>query len=446
VLPTVVLRSTASPPVAAIARAFRRFGDAVLDALGDIAAAVKPQVAFYEVCHADGLAAYIEGCREARRRGIPVIADIKRGDIGTTAAAYAEAWLAPVDGRPPVADAVTVNPYMGRDTLDPFLKVGVPHGGGIFAPCSRLRIRRRITRIALVNGHSLHEHVATDLAAWFGRRLRSRRRGRRSHPIPDELRRLRNLLTRSWILVPGQRKAAPPPTGVLAMDGNGHGALVNASRSLTFPWGADKPAPEGWKTLIREAGVRMRDDLRRAATPLLSSPGMVEAGLRCGTRWSTPSATTPPRCSRSHGRSNLNYAQDVASSISHAGEGATRAHFPRKASTSGCDQSRTLLREAQRRGGGPTFVVADQRALPFASATFDACHLFFTLFGYGDGPEHDVRILRRPRASSDRAVASSLIYPTAIGARRACRMAVERRRRRDRIFPEVDGVDAWRRT
>ncbi len=263
VLPTGV--SVNSLSSAEVARAFRRFGDAVMDALGDVAAAIKPQVAFYEVCHSDGLAAYIDGCREARRRNIPVIADIKRGDIGTTAAAYAEAWLAPVNGAPPVADAVTVNPYMGRDTLDPFLKVGIPHGGGIFVLVKTSNPSSRDYQDRMVDGHPLYEHVAQDIGALVP--------GTGYGPVGavvgathrSELERLRTLLTRSWMLVPGYgAQGGTAADCALAMDSRGLGAIVNASRSLTFPWGADKRAPDNWKTLIREAGIAMRDELRRA--------------------------------------------------------------------------------------------------------------------------------------------------------------------------------------
>lgn len=263
VLPTGC--SAASLTSAAKARAFRRFGDAVIDALWDVAAAVKPQIAFYEIHHADGVAAYIENCREARRRGIPVIADIKRGDIGTTATAYAEAWLAPVDGALPVADAVTVNPYMGRDTLDPFLKVGVPHGGGIFVLVKTSNPSSKDYQDRMVDGHPLHEHVATDLAGLVP--------GEGYGPVgavvgathPDGIKRLRHLLARSWMLVPGYgAQGGTAADCALAMDDKGHGAIINASRSLTFPWGADKAAPAEWKSMIREAGIKMRDELRRA--------------------------------------------------------------------------------------------------------------------------------------------------------------------------------------
>jgi orotidine-5'-phosphate decarboxylase len=81
-------------------------------------AAVKPQVAFFEALGGPGLTALDRVCAHARDADLLVIADAKRGDIRSTAEAYAEAWLAPRDGGRPVADALTVNPYMGSDSVD----------------------------------------------------------------------------------------------------------------------------------------------------------------------------------------------------------------------------------------------------------------------------------------------------------------------------------------
>ena len=113
------------------ARAYERFCVGVIDAVADQAVAVKPQVAFFEAVGGYGLSALERIAAYAREAGLLVIADAKRGDIGSTASAYAEAWLSPVDGDPPIADAITVNPYMGGDSLDPFL-VACGDGAGLF--------------------------------------------------------------------------------------------------------------------------------------------------------------------------------------------------------------------------------------------------------------------------------------------------------------------------
>ena len=100
------------------ADAFVRFCNGIVDAVAPYAVAVKPQLAFFEALGADGMRALEEVCVYARQAGLLVIADGKRGDIGSTARAYAAAYL---EGAPPLADALTVNPYLGRDSLEPLL-------------------------------------------------------------------------------------------------------------------------------------------------------------------------------------------------------------------------------------------------------------------------------------------------------------------------------------
>ena len=97
----------------------------VVDAVAEVAVAVKPQSAFFEVLGAEGVAAFRRICAYAREAGLLVIADVKRGDIASTAAAYADAFI-------PLADAVTVNPYLGRDSLEPFVDACRRHGAGLF--------------------------------------------------------------------------------------------------------------------------------------------------------------------------------------------------------------------------------------------------------------------------------------------------------------------------
>src|SRR5204863_5671466 len=95
-----------------------RFCCGLVDAVAPHAAAVKPQLAFFETLGPAGMAAFDEVCLYARRAGLIVIADGKRGDIGSTARAYADAYLG---GDPPRADALTINPWLGRDAVEPCL-------------------------------------------------------------------------------------------------------------------------------------------------------------------------------------------------------------------------------------------------------------------------------------------------------------------------------------
>jgi orotidine-5'-phosphate decarboxylase len=115
------------------ARAMERYCLGLVEAAAPAAAAVKPQVAFFEALGGYGLTALERVCAAATELGVPVIADAKRGDISSTAEAYASAWLEPrAGGEPPLADAVTVNPYLGGDSLDPFASACDRAGGGIY--------------------------------------------------------------------------------------------------------------------------------------------------------------------------------------------------------------------------------------------------------------------------------------------------------------------------
>ncbi|GGC59183.1 orotidine-5'-phosphate decarboxylase [Hoyosella rhizosphaerae] len=108
----------------------RAFSEICVEAFGDLAAVVKPQVAFYESYGSAGLQVLETVTGELQQRGALVLADAKRGDIGSTMAAYARAWLS--DGSPLAADAVTVSPYLGIGSLDPVFEAASASGRGVF--------------------------------------------------------------------------------------------------------------------------------------------------------------------------------------------------------------------------------------------------------------------------------------------------------------------------
>src|SRR5436305_9697365 len=116
----------------AAADACGRFCCGIVDAVAPHVVGVKPQLAFFEALGADGIRAFEEVCDYARAAGLLVLADAKRGDIGSTARAYATAYLEPRGDEPPLADALTVNLYLGRDSLEPFLAAARRHGAGLF--------------------------------------------------------------------------------------------------------------------------------------------------------------------------------------------------------------------------------------------------------------------------------------------------------------------------
>ena len=106
-----------------------RFCCGLIDAVAPHAVAVKPQLAFFELLGPAGMAAFDQVCLYARKAGLLVIADGKRADIGSTARAYSDAYL---EGEPPRADALTVNPWLGRESVEPYLAAARRGGAGIF--------------------------------------------------------------------------------------------------------------------------------------------------------------------------------------------------------------------------------------------------------------------------------------------------------------------------
>ncbi|HQU46786.1 MAG: orotidine-5'-phosphate decarboxylase, partial [Planctomycetia bacterium 21-64-5] len=129
-LPPALTTGIAPGDRAALARAYFRFCADVVDVVAPLVPAVKPQAAFFEQLGPDGMTALSEVVRQARQKGLLVILDGKRNDIGSTATAYADAFLG--ESSAWQADALTVSPYLGADSLQPFVDVAAARGAGLF--------------------------------------------------------------------------------------------------------------------------------------------------------------------------------------------------------------------------------------------------------------------------------------------------------------------------
>jgi orotidine-5'-phosphate decarboxylase len=140
-----------------------RFCCGLVDAVAPHAVAVKPQLAFFEALGPAGMAAFDRVCIYARRAGLLVIADGKRGDIGSTARAYSDAYL---EGDPPRADALTVNPWLGRDSVEPFLGAVRRGGVGIFVLVRTSNAGGDLQEVTLSDGRPMWHHVAGLVAEW----------------------------------------------------------------------------------------------------------------------------------------------------------------------------------------------------------------------------------------------------------------------------------------
>ena len=255
----------------AVAEALWRFNRGIIDAVHAVVPAVKPQLAFYERYGVAGLQAYARTAQYAREAGLLVIADGKRNDIGSTASAYAEAFLGASGDF--TADALTVNPFLGRDGIQPFVDCARQHGRGVFVLVKTSNPSAGDLQDLRVNGEPLYEHLGRLVESWG-----ESSRGQSGYSSvgavvgatwPEQAARLRALMPHTLFLVPGYgAQGATAADVACCFDHRGHGALVNASRSIIFAWRAEPFASRyseaDYGTAAREAAERMGDDIRNA--------------------------------------------------------------------------------------------------------------------------------------------------------------------------------------
>lgn len=225
----------------AIAEGFLNFGTRLLEALKDHIAAVKPQIAFYEALGIPGLQTYAELLKRAKALDVLTIADIKRGDIGSTAEAYAQAHLGGGEGSagPFEADAVTLNAWLGGDSLEPFFQRCRDHAKGVYLLLHTSNPGSvDLQEADLASGQKVYEHLADLIDGWQGE-------GEGFSSIgavvgatwPRQLVELRERLPCTPLLVPGYGSQGGKGEDVAPLYAHGPAPhLINASRSLTFAW------------------------------------------------------------------------------------------------------------------------------------------------------------------------------------------------------------------
>jgi orotidine-5'-phosphate decarboxylase len=225
----------------------------IVDAVAPYAVAVKPQSAFFEAHGAEGVRAFEEVCLYARAAGLLVIADAKRGDIGSTARAYAQAFI-------PLADAVTVNPYLGGDSVEPFLEACRREGAGIFCLVKTSNPGSAdVQDVALAEGGKLWEHVARLVCDWgedlVGERGLSAVGAVVGATFPRDVAHARELLPRSVLLLPGIGAQGGTPADVAAAFANDPaGGLVSASRSVIY---ASRESGGDWRSAAGAEAERL---------------------------------------------------------------------------------------------------------------------------------------------------------------------------------------------
>ena len=238
-LPAGLLDPAQRHNLAAVAAAFRVFCQGVIDVVAPLVPAVKPQAAFFEEIGPPGMLALAEVIRYASAKGLLVILDGKRNDIGSTATAYANAYLGAGDQSPWGADALTVSPYLGDDSLDPFVDVAVAKQAGIFVLVKTSNPGGKLFQDLHAGEQTLYRHVASYVESLAARTVGACGYGCVGAVVgatyPQQLVELRAAMPHTWFLIPGfGAQGGTARDCAAAFDARGLGGIVNNSRGIIF--------------------------------------------------------------------------------------------------------------------------------------------------------------------------------------------------------------------
>jgi orotidine-5'-phosphate decarboxylase len=260
----VELRGEAHLSREAAAEACARFCSGLIDAVAPYVVGVKLQLAFFEALGADGLRAFEESCEYARTAGLLVVADGKRGDIGSTARAYADAYIEQREGVEPIVDALTVNPYLGSDSVEPFVAACRRSGTGLFCLVKTTNAGSAdLQDLALSDGRPLWQHVAQLVDAWgsglVGERGLSSVGAVVGATYPRAVAEARKLMPQAVLLLPGiGAQGATPADVARAFTSGPASALVSVSRSIIYAFRVDGA---DWRKAAAAEAARLRGEV-----------------------------------------------------------------------------------------------------------------------------------------------------------------------------------------
>ena len=251
-----------------VARAYADFCKGVIDVVADLVPATKPQSAFFEQLGPPGLAALQEVIEYAKAKGLLVVLDAKRGDIGSTAEAYARAYLG--NRSPFQADSLTVNPYLGDDSLTPFVQRAVDEQAHVFVLVKTSNPGGKRFQDLVADGSTIYDHVAHHVEELAAASVSECGYGAVGAVVgatyPDELRDLRQKMPHAILLIPGFGSQGGQAADVApGFDSQGGGALVNSSRAIIFAH--ERPeyqsqAAQDWRRAVEAATRDMIAQLR----------------------------------------------------------------------------------------------------------------------------------------------------------------------------------------
>lgn len=252
-----------------IAEAFYSFNKEIIDNVYDIVPAVKPQIAFYEQYGTAGFECYVKTCEYAREKGLLVVGDVKRGDIGSTAEAYSDFYLGNNEWSAET-DCITINPYLGTDSIMPFVKDCEKNSKGLYVlvktsnkssvdiqdlESGGMKIYEHVARLVVKLGEGLiGKYGYSSIGAVVGATFRS-----------DGIR-LRELMKNVYFLVPGYGAQGGTAEDVaVCFNEDGLGALVNSSRGIIAAYKnknfSGRFSDREFGLAAREAAIAMRDDI-----------------------------------------------------------------------------------------------------------------------------------------------------------------------------------------
>ncbi|KXK30802.1 MAG: orotidine 5'-phosphate decarboxylase [Candidatus Brocadia sinica] len=258
-------------------RVILEFNTQVIDLITPYVSIVKPQIAFYELYGWWGVWAYAETIQYARQKGLIVIGDVKRGDVPSTAEAYANAHIGEVHidnivEIPFAADAITVNPLLGTDSLIPFLQTARKHNKGIFILVKTSNPSSGEFQDIMCGTKKLHEIIAERTHAWgkdfIGKQGYSAVGAVVGATFSHEISKLRKIMPAAYFLVPGYGAQGATAKDIAhCFNPDGLGAIISASRSILYaynisPW-EKKYGISAWKDATQEAVIKMNEEIRK---------------------------------------------------------------------------------------------------------------------------------------------------------------------------------------
>ena len=259
------------------AQAYLEFSRQIIDVVAPQIPAVKLQIAFFELLGWQGLKAYKKIVDYAHDRGLLVIGDIKRSDIGTTAEAYARAHLGEVRlgrkrFRPWDEDAVTVNAYLGSDGIRPFIDEAAKRGRGVFVLLRTSNPSASEIQDLVSRGKPVYLHLAGMIKKWgaglIGERGYSAFGAVVAANRPEDARHLRKIMPQNYFLMPGYgAQGAGAKDVIYGFKRDGYGALITASRSIIYAYREPRHRRFGqkrWLDAVQSATLEMKEAINKA--------------------------------------------------------------------------------------------------------------------------------------------------------------------------------------